>query len=218
MTKKLVIWLLACLIAPLAAGAAAADKSDFQAGVDYKLIRPAQPTDDNHIQVIEMFWYGCPHCHHFIPYVDKWLKTKPSNVDFELMPAVLRPSWEVHARFFYAAKALGLLDKLHLKLFDAIHDEKRRLFTEQTLLDFVAEQGVDRKQFAAAMHSFAVDLKVRRAMQLGHRFGVDGTPALIVDGKYRVEPGMNGAGFTRILQVVNYLVNKEEQHRSVASR
>lgn len=210
MPKKLLTWLFATLLASLALSPAMVSAADYQAGLDYQVITPPQPTDSSdRIQVIEMFWYGCPHCHHFIPYVDRWLKTKPADVEFELMPAVLQPQWEIHARFFYAEQALGLQKKLHIKLFDAIHDQRLRLYTEDELLDWVAKQGVDRQAFANAMHSFAVDMKVKRAREMGRRYGVDGTPAIIVDGKYRIEPGMNGAGFKEMLKVVNYLVKKE---------
>lgn len=211
MPKTILAWLFVSLLAPLAVTPITANAAPYEAGVDYKVITPPQPTDSaNQIQVIELFWYGCPHCHHFIPYVDRWLKHKPANVDFELMPAVLRPEWEVHARFYYAEQALGLTDKLHVKLFDAIHDERLPLYTEDALLDWVAKQGVDRQSFADAMHSFAVNLKVNRAREMGRRYGVDGTPAVIVDGKYRIEPGMNGADFKEMLKVVNFLVKKEQ--------
>jgi thiol:disulfide interchange protein DsbA len=218
MTKRLFIWMLAFLLSP-AVACAAADEAPYTAGVDYKLISPPQNTSvpKGHIEVIEMFWYGCPHCHRFIPYVDRWLKTKPANVDFQLMPAVLRNEWEVHARFFYAEQALGLEDKLHIKLFDAIHkkesishNEGGPLFDEDSLLDFVAKQGVDRKQFADAMHSFGVMAKVNRAKDMGLRYGVHGTPSIIVNGKYMIEAGMNGADFNQMLKVVNYLVKKEQ--------
>lgn len=209
MTKRLFIWMLVFVLSPTVAVAA---EAPYKEGLDYQLINPPQNTNvpRGHIEVVEMFWYGCPHCHRFIPYVDRWLKHKPADVDFELMPAVLRNEWEVHARFFYAEKALGLEKKLHMKLFDAIHNEKRRLFDENSLLDFVAEQGVDRKKFAAAMHSFGVMAKVNRARDMGVRYGVHGTPSVIVNGKYRVEPGMDGADFNQMLKVVNYLIKKEQ--------
>lgn len=206
--KKRFMTLMWALLLPLATSVPAA--GSFTEGVNYELIKPPQHTSSgDKIEVIELFWYGCPHCHRFQAFVDRWRESMPDNVTYVRMPAILRADWEIHARAFYAAKALGVLDKIHQPLFDAIHNKKQRLFTEQALLDFVAGLGIDREKFAGAMHSFGVNLKVRRAREMGRRFGVRATPTMVVDGKYRVAPGMAEAGFETVLNVVDHLIDKE---------
>ena len=182
----------------------------YQDGVDYERIVPAQPTAaaKGKIEVVELFWYSCPHCFRFEPYIERWLPKVKDRVDFIRLPAVLRPSWEVHAKAFYTAEALGVLDKIHQPLFDAIHIDKRRLDDEDALADFFAEKGVDKQAFHKAFNSFAVDSEVKRAKQMTRRYRAMGTPAMVINGKYLTDPGMAN-GFVNILKVVDYLVGKE---------
>jgi len=198
-------WLSVLLLLPLSVASAAT----FKEGEAYKVLPQAQPTTNpNHIEVVELFWYGCPHCHKFEPYIDKWLKTKPDNVDFIRMPAILREEWSLHARAFYTAETLGILDKIHKPLFDAIHVEKRYLFSEDALMQFFQEFGVSNEDFRNTFHSFAVDSKVRRARQMSKRYMAMGTPAVVVNGKYLTGPGM-AKGFDNLIKVVDFLVAKE---------
>lgn len=181
----------------------------FEEGVSYVKIVPAQPTSEpDKIEVVELFWYGCPHCHRFQPYVENWLKNKPANIDYIRLPAILRDSWALHARAFYTAEALGKLDEIHEPLFDAIHKEKRDLDSEQTLSAFFAEHGVDPAEFRKVFHSFTVESKVRRAHQMTRRYRTQGTPSVVVNGKYRSDPGL-ARGFDKLIQVIDYLVEKE---------
>lgn len=189
----------------------AAAEPAFREGVDYTRIVPAQPTaHPGKIEVVELFWYGCPHCHRFQPYVEQWLKNKPADVEYIRMPAILRDSWALHARAFYTAEALGKLEEIHMPLFDAIHKEKRDLNSEQALSRFFAEHGVDPAEFRKVFHSFAVDSKVRRARQMTRRYRTQGTPSVVVNGKYRSDPGV-AKGFDKLIQVIDYLVNKERK-------
>jgi thiol:disulfide interchange protein DsbA len=198
-------WLSVLLLLPLGLAGAAT----FEAGKDYRVLPQAQPTmNPDHIEVVELFWYGCPHCHRFEPYIDKWLKTKPDNVDFIRMPAVLREKWSLHARAYYTAETLGILDKIHKPLFDAIHVEKRYLFDEDSLMQFFAEFGVSNEEFRNTFHSFAVDSKVRRARQMSKRYMATGTPAVVVNGKYLTGPGM-AKGFDNLIKVIDFLVARE---------
>ncbi len=185
----------------------------FQEGVEYEKIIPAQPTASKpgRIEVVELFWYGCPHCFRFEPYIERWLPEVRDRIDFIRLPAVLRPSWAVHARAFYAARELGVFDKIHRPLFDALHVEKRRLNDEDALAAFFSEQGVSEKAFHKAFNSFSVDSEVRRAKQMTRRYRAMGTPAMVVNGKYLTDPGM-AKGFTNILEVVNSLVDIELKH------
>jgi thiol:disulfide interchange protein DsbA len=198
-------WLFVLLALPLSVATAAS----FEEGIQYTKLSHPQPTvDADKIEVVELFWYGCPHCHKFQPYVEKWLKTKPDNVSYVRMPAILREDWSLHARAFYTAEILGALDRIHTPLFDAIHNDKRHLFTENKLMEFFQEHGVSNDDFRNTFHSFAVDSKVRRARQMTRRYQVRGTPAVVVNGKYLTGPGMAN-GFDNMIKVIDYLVDKE---------
>lgn len=187
-----------------------AQTGKYQEGTAYQLIIPEQPTATaNKIEIVELFWYGCPHCHRFEPYIERWLETKPANVEFIRMPAILRDNWEVHARAYYTAEVLGVLDKMHSAIFQAIHGNKRKLDTEDELRNFFVEQGVSKENFDKTFRSFAVDAKVRRAKEMSSRYGVNGTPALIIDGKYRTDGTLVPGGFNELLSVADYLVQKE---------
>ncbi|HHH35668.1 MAG TPA: thiol:disulfide interchange protein DsbA/DsbL [Gammaproteobacteria bacterium] len=207
--KRTLLYLvsLLCLLAQFAASADTA----FREGVDYVRIVPAQPTSDPaRIEVVELFWYGCPHCHRFQPYLERWLEHKPKDVAYVRMPAILRDSWALLARAFYTSQVLGRLDELHKPLFDAIHKEKRKLNDEAAVAAFFAEHGVDAVEFRKVFHSFAVDSKVRRALQMTRRYRVQGTPSIVVNGKYLTDPGM-ARGFDRMIQVMDYLVARERK-------
>jgi len=187
---------------------------NFQEGVEYIKIVPAQPTaDKNKVEVVELFWYGCPHCHRFQPYVEKWLQTKPANVEYIRMPAILRESWALGARAFYTAKILGKLTQIHEPLFNAIHNERRRMNTEEDMSKFFAEHGVSPDEFHKTFHSFAVDTQVRRARVMTRRYHTMGTPTVVINGKYRTDPGA-AKGFEKMIQVIDFLVAKESRPQS----
>lgn len=179
---------------------------EYEEGVHYERVVPAQPTSTvGKVEVLELFWYGCPHCFRFEPHLERWLKKKPENAQFVRMPGVFRPSWENHARAFYTAELLGVFDKIHEPLFNAIHVKKRNTDTLDSLRDFFAEHaGVDKNEFIKTFNSFAVETRLRRAKTMGARYGVRGVPAVIVNGKYRV-PG----GGADAIKIINYLIEKE---------
>lgn len=192
----------------LLTGAALAARYDE--GIAYQAIIPAQPTDTkDKVEVVELFWYGCPHCHRFEPFIERWLKTKSADIEFVRMPAILRPDWELHGRAFYAAEALGVLDKIHPALFTAIHAHKRKLDTEESLQAFFEEQGVSKDDFKKTFRSFAVEAKLRRARELGQRYGINGTPAVVVNGKYRLSNSICNCSFGEVLSIVDFLAEKE---------
>jgi thiol:disulfide interchange protein DsbA len=209
MKKSFILFALLCCsvsLLPLAAAAAT-----YKEKIHYELVQPPQPTTTkDKVEVVEMFWYGCPHCNALEPYVNRWLKRKPANVEFVRIPAVFRPTWELHARAFYTAEILGVLDKTHSAMFEAIHQQKRRLNTEQELMEFFAEHGVKNEDFKRVFHSFAVEAKVRRAKDLSQRYGISGVPSIIVNGKYRTGAQLAG-GNANIFKVVNFLVEKESK-------
>ncbi len=197
----------AVLIALVGMPAFAADT--YQEGKHYEVISPPVPTaSTDKIEVVELFWYGCGHCFSFEPLVHDWLKTKPADVEFRQIPAVFAPNWVPHARAFYAAAALGVSDKLHRPLFDAIHVDERKLFTEESLVKFADEVGIPKAEFADAYASFAIDGKIKQAMLATRDYGINGVPSVIVNGKYRVTATLAG-GQKDMLKVVNFLVDKE---------
>lgn len=180
-------------------------------GIEYsKLATPQATESGDKIEVLELFWYGCPHCFHLEPTLDKWLAKKPADVAFRRMPAILGPHWEPQARAFYAAEQLGVADKVHGPLFDALHVKKRKLADENEIAEVFVEQGVSKEDFLKAYRSFSVDAKVRRALEMGKRYGVDGVPSFVVNGKYRSSPNQAG-GYDKLFDVIDALVVLETQ-------
>jgi thiol:disulfide interchange protein DsbA len=183
--------------------------ASYNAGEHYEVISPAQPTSSkDKIEVVEMFWYGCPHCFRLEPFVERWLKKKPANVKFVRMPGVFRPSWEIHARAYYTAEILGVVDKVHRPMFDAIHEMKQRMNTESSILALFVKHGVPEKDFKRVFRSFAVETKLRRAKDMGTRYQAKGVPALIVNGKYRTSGHAAGCN-SMVFMVVNQFIKME---------
>ena len=180
-------------------------------GPHYEKIRPAVNTtaSGNEIEVVEMFWYGCPHCFQFEPHLQKWLKKKPANVKFVRVPATFRPLWKLHARAFYTAEILGVGEKLHKPMFDAYHLERNRLDSEQKLRELFVKHGVKGSDFDDTFHSFAVETRLARAVDLSERYGISGVPSMIVNGKYRNSSKLHDQN--KILEVVDFLIKKESK-------
>ncbi len=205
MLKSLLV--SALLVAATTAWAA----DEFVEGRNYQLVTPAQPTTTKgtgKVEVVELFWYGCPHCYAFEPTLSKWLKTKADYIEFIRIPAVFAANWEIHARAYYAAEKLGVLDKIHQPLFDALHEQKRSLFTVDELTEFFAEHGVPAADFKSAYESFEVDTKARRALALTRAYGISGVPSVIINGKYRSGAQFTG-NFENLLKLVDFLADKE---------
>ena len=181
----------------------------FAAEDGYILISPAQPTQSgDKIEVVEVFWYGCPHCYDFEPYIEKWLETKADDVEFRRMPGIFRKSWVPHGKAYYAAEKLGVVDKIHQPLFDALHKYRKKIYDEDALEDFFEDQGTDGDDFRKAYESDEVDTKVKQAFIMGQRYKVPGTPAMIVNGKYLVGGGTAGS-FANVITVIDQLIEKE---------
>lgn len=195
-------WILLLLPALLQA-------KEYKEGVEYtKLATPLPTQNPEKIEVQEFFWYGCPHCFKFDPKIAAWIKTKPANVEFVRTPAPLNPNWMVHTKTYYALEAMGLGEQYHNALFSALHVDKLKLYTAEAVADFLAQKGVDRNKFLDTFNSFAVEMRARKAAQLGNQYKITGVPALTVNGKYLVNTTTEG-GFDDALNVVNYLVAKE---------
>ncbi len=171
-------------------------QAQLTAGKDYRTISPPQPAPPGkNVEVIEFFWYACPHCAALQPSLREWLKHKPADVTFRSQPAAFNESWTQLARVFYAIDAIGELDKLHGAVFDAIHKTKTlnpKVLEKdpKILFNWVGTQKVDVKKFTDAYNSFAVNSKTKRTVDTTAAYGVDGTPALAVDGRYLTAPHM----------------------------
>jgi len=202
--KKSLLFLL------LMMGSVAIQAADFTEGVDYKKVAP-QPTDTgSKIEVLEFFWYGCPHCYAFEPFVKAWKKTKPANVEFVRVPAIFRPDWEVQARAYYALSNMGIIEDLHGKIFTAIHKDKKRLNKKELLTDFLVANGVDRKKFEAEYNSFSVDSMVRKAKKKQTAYKIQGVPSVAVNGKYMTSGSMSGS-FENMIKIIDHLIEKESK-------
>lgn len=178
----------ACLLALVMSTSAAAQLAP---GKDYRLINPPRPTDSGKkVEVLEFFWYGCPHCANMQPSLRTWLKKKPADVEFRRTPAVLGDSWIPLTWAFYTLDAMGLEEKLHYEVFAAIHEQNIRLSDQKVLFDWVAKRGVDRKQFMDTYNSFGVKSRGMRSIEMSRDYDISSTPTLAVDGKYTIAPSM----------------------------
>ena len=196
--------LLLCWL-PFAAGVAA----EFEEGTDYqRLATPVTTSTEDKIEVAEVFWYGCPHCFRLEPKIEEWLETKPAYVEFVRVPAALGRSWEIDAKAFYVASILGILDKMHQPLFDAIHVQGQRLNTPEKMAEFFAKHGVDKETFDKVFNSFELETNFRRSQNLVRQYGITGVPAMIVNGKYLTNGSMAGSE-ERLFEVINYLIKLE---------
>jgi len=177
----------------------------------YETVSPTQPVQNPaKVEVIEFFWYGCPHCYSLEPAMQAWVKNKPANVEFIRQPAVFSELWGKHAKAFFTAEALGVSEKTHADFFDAIQNKKQKLTSEDDLAKFFAAHGVKDEDFRAAYNSFIVDAKMRQAETMGARYGITGVPALIVNGKYRVT-ATTAKSQDNMLNVTNELIQQETQ-------
>lgn len=175
----------------------------------YETISPAQPTHDPaKVEVIEFFWYGCPHCYDFEPMLEKWLKTLPSNVEFIRQPAVFSELWAKHAKAYFTAEALGVIDKVHADFFDAIQVKKQQLESEDQLAKFFVAHGVNETEFHNTYNSFLVDAKMRQAATTAGRYGVTGVPAIIINGKYKTNGPLAGS-HEKMIEIMNQLIKQE---------
>ena len=185
--------------------------AQYEEGIQYeRLAAPVPTVDANKVEVVELFWYGCPHCYRLEPELKNWLKNKPANVVFVRVPAVFRPIWAFHAKVYYTAEVLGVLDKVHDAMFNAMHVQRRKMATVDEVKALFAQYGVTSEKFDNAFNSFAVDAKVRRATDLTQRYGLEGVPALVINGKY-VTDGVMAHGHNGMLQVTDYLISMESK-------
>ncbi len=184
--------------------------ADPMAGVEYNTTAQNIPTENAaKVEVTELFWYGCGHCYQLEPQLHAWANKLPDDVVFKRVPGLPRPDWAPMAKAYYAMETLGVLDKLHNKLFDAIHKQKTLNPTDETAaINWVTKEGgLDKKKVQEAFNSFTNNTKLNRAAQVFRASGATGVPSLIIDGKYVTSSSMAG-GNVQVLKVADYLIAK----------
>ena len=182
-------------------------------GHDYARLKNAQPVaTGKKIEVLEFFWYRCPHCFQLEPGLDKWLKTLPKDAQLRRVPAVFRDDWMPGAKLYYTLEQMGLLSRLHTKVFDAYHLENINLNDPALLGGWIAKQGVDRKKFEGIYNSFSIQSKATQGARLATAYGITGVPTLIIDGKYMTSESMTNSE-PRLFEVLDQLIVKARAER-----
>lgn len=184
-------------------------QAEVIAGKDYKLLNPPQATNSGKkIEVLEFFFYECPHCFHLLGPLGAWEKNKPKDVDLQLVPVIFRDSEEPMARTYYALQSMGQSARLHKELFEALHVSNVDLSDESKITEFVVKHGVDSGKFSAAYNSFSVQSKIALGNQMLQSYSVRGTPSIAVDGKYVIS-GLQPDETIRVLNEVVVMARKE---------
>ncbi len=172
------------------------------------LPNPVRTENPDKVEVLEFFWYGCPHCFQFEPHIKTWLETKPDNVEFKSVAAPLNPAWKVHSQAFYAAEVLGVLDKFHEPMFNAIHRDKKSMRKPKDIAKLAESLGIDGEKFEKTMKSFAVDAKIRQSLQKAREVGISAVPTVVINGKYKTSGSVAGS-YPNLIDVLNRLVAQE---------
>jgi thiol:disulfide interchange protein DsbA len=184
-------------------------------GHDYTRLKQAQPVaTGKKVEVLEFFWYRCPHCFQLEPGLTAWLKTLPKDAQVRRMPAVFRDDWMPGAKLYYTLEQMNLLDSLHHKVFDAYHVDNINLNDPAVLGGWITKQGVDRKKFEGVYNSFSVQSKATQGARLATTTGISGVPAFVIDGKYTTTVSMVGSE-ARLFEVLDQLIVKARAERSV---
>lgn len=186
---------------------ASSARAQGKAGTDYLVLDKRAPVETAapKIEVVEFFWYSCPHCNAFEPALEAWIKKLPKDVAIRRVPVGFRDDFVPQQRLFYTLEAMDLVDKLHAKVFAAIHVEKQALNKAEAIADWMAKQGVDKDKFMAQFNSFSVATKTTRATQLQNNYRVEGVPALGVAGRFYTD-GTLAKNMPRALEIVDFLV------------
>lgn len=182
-------------------------------GVDFRVLPVAQPTESKgKVEVIEFFWYGCPHCADFDPDLQAWVKSQGKNIVFKRVPIAFREDFLPHSQMFYAFEAIGKGDAYTSKVLNAIHVEHKSLLKENDISDWVASQGIDAKAFMTAYKSFGVITKAKAANKIGEAYRIDGVPTVAIQGKYETSPSIAG-NKAKALATMDYLVAKARKEK-----
>lgn len=208
---KTIILLISLMLGFGATTAIAQQEQPFREGLHYvELAEPVRERNPDQIEVVEIFWYGCHHCYDLEPALTAWEKQLPADVDFIRSPVVWNKVTELHARAFYTAQSLGVLDKVHEPLFTALNIDRQVLNSKDKLAEFFAQHGVEKARFLKTFDSFGVTSQVNQAKARMLSYKVEGTPELVVAGKYRVT-GRGVEGQAGKLEVADWLIARERK-------
>lgn len=209
MIKRMIQMIAVMALLPLAFSSYAQIER-YVAGTHYiELKAPVNTKDSSRVEVIEAFWYGCSHCFRFEPLIVNWEENAPADVDFQRFPAMWNGLMKIHAQVYYVAEALDALDVMHEPIFNAINLEGNRLQNERQIGDLFAKHGIAKADFEAAFNSFSVRTKVNQAEKRMQDYEIRSTPNMIVNGKYLITTGENVRTQAEMLEVVDFLVEKE---------
>jgi thiol:disulfide interchange protein DsbA len=201
--------LSAALVAASLFGMSAQAAEPIEAGKQYVELSSAVPVSvPGKIEVVEMFWYGCPHCYAFEPVINPWVAKLPADVHFVRIPAMFGGPWDAHGQLFITLDTMGVESKIHAAVFEAIQKGHQKLTDKNDMAEFVATQGVDKTKFLETFDSFAVKGKIAQYKELAKKYEISGVPTMIVNGKYRFDLGTAG-GPEQALQVADQLIAKE---------
>jgi thiol:disulfide interchange protein DsbA len=187
-------------------------------GEKYKKLPNPVPTASDAIEVLEFFWYGCPHCNEFEPLLADWEKNKGKTIALRRVPIAFREDFVIHQKLFYALEALGKLPEMHVKVFRSMHQEGNRLMSVEAVAAFAEKNGLDKKSFMDAFNSFGVASKAAQASQLARAYRIDGVPTLGVDGLYTTSATLAGGTHSAALAVADELIDMRRQARKGQKR
>ncbi len=175
------------------------------------LADPVLVNDPSRVEVVELFWYGCPHCDQLDPAISRWVSTLPDDVSFRHIPVVLGRSWEWHARLFWAARNLGVGEKVHRKVFDEIHRNNNKLDSEKLIIEFLEGFDLEREKVSKELKSFSTESALKLAHSRVRSYEISGVPALIVHGRYLVN--LNSVRSNKqLFNIVDNLIEKSRKH------
>jgi thiol:disulfide interchange protein DsbA len=200
---------LACL------GDSVAQQPQPRLNYEYRLIPPRPSATGERIEVIEFFWYGCPYCNQLQPAIESWLQRKPADVELRRIPAIFRESWIPHARLFYTLEALGELGRLHQTVYRTHHVEHENLNSAERSVEWAVRHGIDRAAWLATYNSSEVNQKVRQAEADTRLYAVQGTPSLVVDGRYLTSTGMTET-VSGVIPILDELIRLAREERASA--
>lgn len=194
------------------AGRASSQEIRSRQNIEYRLI-PAQPVETGaNIEVIDFFWYGCPYCNELQPALEEWIKKKPADVTVRRVPVILKDNWAPHARIYYTLDLLGEVERLHLKVYHGYHVEELAMSKPDVMEQWASKNGIERRRWVDAYFSPEVDGRIARAFQATKRYDIQGTPSIVVDGRYLTSSSMTPT-VRGMIPVLDDLVRLARQNR-----
>jgi protein dithiol oxidoreductase (disulfide-forming) len=212
--RRIVLLALQSVPLTMFAGAAQAQEAvQARQNIEYRMIDPQPVETGDRIEVIDFFWYGCPYCNQLQPSLEEWIKRKPPDVALRRIPAILRDSWVPHARIFYALELLNELERLHLKVYHGYHVDDLHMSKPDVMEQWAVKNGIDRRRWVDAYFSPELDGKIARAQRATKAYALEGTPTLVVDGRY-LTSGSMAPSLKGMVPVLEELVRIARQRRA----